>query len=177
MPRMRIFFVVLALLAVGVVHADGPFAGARLVHSTFDYVESGNTWTVESDQVRPSVFAGYRFAGGLELAVDHSRGSTGIAGCPPGSVCPAVAVPTRVTLTSVTAGYAWPIADAWSVTARAGVEQARIKFTGFGHTRESSLLAAATLGYHLSSRVSVGLDVAASGLDTRSVGVALRYDF
>ena len=174
---MRIFFVVLALLAVGVAHADGPFAGVRLTHASFDYVESGNAWTVESDRLRPTLFAGYRFAGGFELALDHSGGSTGAAGCPPGPPCLAVVVPTKVTLTSLTAGYAWPIADAWSVTARAGVEQARVKFAGFGDRREDSLLAAATLGYHLSSRVSVGLDLAASGLDARSVGIALRYDF
>lgn len=174
---MRILIAFIALAAAGAAHADGPFAGVRLSNTTFDYVESGNTWTIESDRVRPAVFAGYRFAGGLELAVDHSRGSTGTGGCPPGSACPAIAVPTDVALTSLTAGYAWPITDAWSLTARAGVEQARADFSGFGRTREDSLLAAATLGYHLSSKVSVGLDVAASGFETRSVGIALRYDF
>lgn len=174
---MRTIIAFIALAVTGAAHADGPFAGVRLSHTTFDYVEAGNPWTIESDRVRPSVFAGYRFAGGLEFALDHSRGSTGTAGCPPGSVCPAVAVPTEVSLTSLTAGYAWPIANAWSVTARAGVEQARAEFENFGRTREESLLAAATLGYHLSSRVSVGLDVAASGFNTRSVGIALRYDF
>lgn len=174
---MKTCLVLLTLAAAGVAHADGPFVGVRLAHTTFDYVESGNTWTIESDRMRPAVFAGYRFAGGLELALDHSSGNTGIAGCPPGSACPAIAVPTDVALTSLTAGYAWPIADAWSLTARAGMEQARAEFANFGSTREGSLLAAATLGYHLSSKVSVGLDVAASGFNTRSVGIALRYDF
>lgn len=174
---MKTFITLIALAAAGAAHADGPFAGMRLSHTTFDYVEAGNPWTIESDRARPSVFAGYRFAGGLEFAVDYSRGSTGVAGCPPEQLCLAILVPTRITLTRLTAGYAWPIADAWSLAARAGVEQARAEFENFGRTREESLLAAATLGYHLSSRVSVGLDVATSGFNTRSVGIALRYDF
>lgn len=174
---MRTLALALALCAATSAHADGPFVGVRLVNTTFDYVESGNPWTVESDRVRPAMFAGYRSAGGFEIAVDHSWGDTGIAGCPPGPPCPAVAIPTRVALTGVTAGYAWPIADDWSLTARAGVELARAKFAHVGTTREESLLAAATLGYHLSSRVSVGLDVSASGFESRSVGLALRYDF
>ncbi len=177
MTRMKALITLIALAAAGAAHAEGPFVGARISHTTFDYVESGNTWTIESDRVRPAVFAGYRFAGGLELALDHSRGSTGTAGCPPGSACPAIAVPTKVSLTSLTAGYAWPLADAWSLAARAGVEQARADFSGFGSAREDSLLAAATLGYHLSSNLSVGLDVAASGFESRRVGIALRYDF
>lgn len=174
---MRTFALALALCATTSAHADGPFAGVRLAHTTFDYVESGNPWTVESDRVRPSLFAGYRFAGGFEIAVDHSQGDTGAAGCPPGPPCLAVVVPTRVALTGVTAGFAWPIDNDWSLTARAGVELASTKFANVGRIREESLLAAATLGYHLSPRVSVGLDVSASGFESRSVGLALRYDF
>lgn len=158
--------------------ADGLFGALKLNRAQVEAERSAQPGLVDATRTRPAYVIGYQRPSGVEFAVEHWQGSTGIAGCRAGVLCLDVAIPTRGRFTSATIGYEIrPAASDFAFGVRGGAEYGRLSFGSGSSVSRTSVIAGVTGRYYMTDRLALGLDVSASGFDTRTYGLELRAKF